>query len=252
MSSFRNKLAEALSAPLIGVVNLIPSAVTTQAIAAAGADFVMIDQEHGPIGPENLHAMIAATQGTACSPLVRVSRPDEGLVKTALDCGAEGIVFPYIESAADAARCVAMTRYPPLGRRGWGPYLAHSRWGVALEEHVSARGAETVCILLIETSAAIDQIESIVAVEGIDALIIATADLAMSLGVDRQDSPRLLAAVAQAERAILDAGLALGGGAASRAQSEAAAATGYRMLFRGIDIMMLEDAVEAVIARAPA
>ena len=249
MTSFKKRLAG--TTPLMGVVNLIPSAVTTQAIAAAGADFVLIDQEHGPIGPENLHAMVAATQGTACSPLVRVSRPDEGLVKIALDCGAEGIVFPYVESAAEAVRCVAMTRYAPLGRRGWGPYLAHSRWGTTLEDHVARRGAETVCIILIETVQAVEQIESICEVDGIDALVIARADLAMSLGVEAQDSPVLLAAVAHVESVVLGAGLTLGGAAAGHAQSQAALVSGYRLLFKGVDVMLLQDAVCTALTPQP-
>ena len=77
--------------PLTAFVNLIPSPVVTQALAAAGADVVLIDQEHGPIGPENLHAMIASTAGSPCSPWVRVPGCDEACVKSALDAGAEGI-----------------------------------------------------------------------------------------------------------------------------------------------------------------
>ena len=99
-----------------GYVNIIPSPVVTQALAAAGADYVIIDQEHGPVGPENLHAMIASTAGTGCSPWVRVPRRDEAFVKPALDAGAEGIVFPLTGSAEAAAECVALTRYPPKGR----------------------------------------------------------------------------------------------------------------------------------------
>src|SRR3954451_16635596 len=111
-----------------GVLCAIPSAVSVQAIAAGGADFVLIDREHGAIGRETLHAMIAATAGTACAPLVRVPAIDEAEVKIALDCGAEGIVFPLVRSVADVERCVAMTRYPPQGTRGWGPFMDHARW----------------------------------------------------------------------------------------------------------------------------
>jgi 4-hydroxy-2-oxoheptanedioate aldolase len=82
--------------PLGGYLCLIPSAVVTQALAAAGADWLVIDQEHGAIGMENLHAMIAATAGTACSPWVR---RDEAFVKPALDAGAEGIMFPLVRTA---------------------------------------------------------------------------------------------------------------------------------------------------------
>src|SRR3954467_11092259 len=117
---------------LAGYVATIPSAVSAQAMAAAGADFLVIDQEHGAVGPESLHAMVAATAGTGCAPLVRVPRRDEGWVKPALDLGAEGIVFPQVRPAEGAAECIALLRYPPHGRRGWGPFIAHARWGVGL------------------------------------------------------------------------------------------------------------------------
>ena len=114
MTSIKERLRTGKE-PLAGFVNIIPSPVATQALASAGADMLMIDQEHGPIGPESLHAMIASTAGTGCSPWVRVSRRDEASVKTALDAGAEGIVFPLVTTAESAADCVALTRYPPQG-----------------------------------------------------------------------------------------------------------------------------------------
>ncbi|MCW2239024.1 HpcH/HpaI aldolase family protein [Azospirillum canadense] len=143
---------------LSGFINVIPSVVTTQAIAAAGADWVILDQEHGPIGPESLHAMIAATAGTACSPLVRVPRRDEAYVKRALDAGAEGIVFPLVTTAETVADCVALTRYPRQGKRGWGPFVAHSRWGAELLDYLPRHGDQTVCGVLIETRSAVENI----------------------------------------------------------------------------------------------
>src|SRR4051812_24458188 len=101
-----------------GVLCVIPSAVVTQAVAAAGADFVIIDGEHGPIGRETMHAMIAATAGTRCAPLVRVPGVLEADVKAALDAGAEGILYPLIRSASDAELAVSLGRYPPEGARG--------------------------------------------------------------------------------------------------------------------------------------
>src|ERR671920_1077325 len=121
---------------LAGYVATIPSAFSVQAMAAAGADWIVIDQEHGAVGPESLHAMIAATAGTRCAPLVRVPRRDEAWVKPALDLGAEGIVFPQIRTAEEAAEAVALTRYPPSGRRGWGPFIAHARWDVGLFDYL--------------------------------------------------------------------------------------------------------------------
>src|SRR3954466_2825099 len=145
--SFKERLAG--DDILGGVLCVIPSAVVTQAMAAAGADFVIIDREHGPIGRENMHAMIAATAGTRCAPLVRVPGVLEPEVKAALDAGAEGIVYPLIRSAADAERAVSLVTYPPDGTRGWCPYAAHSRHGVALGEYLAEVGPQITCCLLI-------------------------------------------------------------------------------------------------------
>src|SRR5262245_57337159 len=183
MATMKERLRGTGKEALGGFINIIPSPVATQALAAAGADVLMIDQEHGPIGAESLHAMIAATAGTRCSPWVRVPRRDEAFVKTALDAGAEGIVFPLVTTAESAAEYVALTRYPPQGRRGWGPFVAHSRWGVNLFDYLPQRGGETVCALLIETRSAIDNIREICKVDGVDSMTIAPFDLSTDLGV---------------------------------------------------------------------
>lgn len=232
------------SAPLAGFLNLIPSAVATQAIAAGGADVVLVDQEHGPIGPESMHAMIASTAGTACSPWVRVSSCDEGSVKTALDAGAEGIVFPLVTDAESAAECVALVTYPPRGRRGWGPFVAHARWGVELFDYLEVRGGETICTILVETRSAVENIEAICAVEGIDCLTVAPFDLSTELGVSgRLDAPEVLEAVDHIERVALAAGIPLGGAALNPQQTQRLVEKGYRLLWQGFDVLILQQLV---------
>jgi 4-hydroxy-2-oxoheptanedioate aldolase len=230
--------------PLAAFVNLIPSPVATQALAAAGADVVMIDQEHGPIGPESMHAMIASTAGTSCSPWVRVSRSDQASVKTALDAGAEGIVFPLVSTPESAAECVQLTRYPPEGTRGWGPFVAHSRWGVELFDYLDQRGRATACTILVETRGAIENIEKLCQVEGIDCMTIAPFDLSTELGVSGHlDAPQLVEAVQHAEDVILRAGIPLGGAAFTEVQTQALLARGYRLLWHNFDVLMLKQVV---------
>ncbi len=224
-------------------VCVIPSAVSIQAMAATGTDIVIIDQEHGPIGAEALHAMITATQGTGCAPMVRIPEIGEAHVKRALDAGAEAICFPLLRTAEDARRCVASLRYPPEGTRGFGPFIAHSRWQVALEDYATGPGAETVCLILIETRDALENIEEIVAVEGIDAVVIATFDLSTDLGVSGQmEHPVMQEAVARIEKAVLGAGLPLGGIAFTEEAANTLRAKGYRLL-GGVDLMWLKGAV---------
>jgi 4-hydroxy-2-oxoheptanedioate aldolase len=238
---------------LTGFVNIIPSPVATQAFAAAGADVVLLDQEHGPIGPESLHAMIASTAGTRCSPWVRVPRRDEACVKTALDAGAEGIAFPLVSTAEEAAECVALTRYPPHGRRGWGPFVAHSRWDVPLFDYTAQRGGATVCALWIETRSAIENLRDICTVEGVDCMTIAPFDLSTDLGVSgRLDAPEVVEAVTHAERVIREAGIPLGGAALTQEATQMALKQGYRLLWHQFDVLILKQFVRQTAEwRAP-
>lgn len=233
-----------------GVLNVIPSPVVTQAIAAAGADFVVIDREHGPIGPETMQAMIAATAGTSCSPLVRVPSISEPEVKVALDAGAAGIVYPLVRTASDAERCVSYLRYPPEGVRGWGPFVAHSRWQVPIGDYLAE--AAVTCCVLVETAEAVSNIEAIVAVPGIDVAVIAQYDLSTALGVHgRFDAPEFTEAVAKVEHAVLDAGLTLGGAALTPEATRVMVDRGYRFLFHGFDLLMLKQQVEGFRDWAP-
>jgi 4-hydroxy-2-oxoheptanedioate aldolase len=231
---------------LNGVMGTIPSAVAAQAIAAAGADFLLVDREHAPIGRETMHAMIAATAGTACAPLVRVPAIDESEVKVALDAGAEGVSFPMVRSAADVERCVALLRYPPDGSRGWGPFVAHSRYGTSALEYSSAVGPHITCWVQIETLEAVQSIEAIVRVPGVDVVILAPFDLSIALGAEgRFDAPDFVEAVAAVERAAADARLPLCGVALDGQRAAELTARGYRALLRGIDVFMLGAAVAA-------
>lgn len=230
-------------------VCVIPSAVVTQAVA--GADAVIIDQEHGGVDMASLHAMVAATAGTECAPLVRIPEMGAAHVKRALDMGAEGIVFPLVRSADDARTCVSMLRYPPNGQRGWGPFIAHSRWQVPLMDYLPTHADRVVCALLLETVDAVRDIDAICAVPGIDCAIIAQFDLSTSLGVSGQfDHPDFRAAVTRLEQSVLAAGIPLGGGPArTSAEAEVLFNRGYRII-AGFDILRLKASVAQSVAWA--
>ncbi|WP_181824639.1 HpcH/HpaI aldolase/citrate lyase family protein [Phaeobacter gallaeciensis] len=234
---------EKLSNPTIRLtahVCTIPSAAVTQAMAAARSDAVIIDMEHGAIDYATAHAMIAATAGTSCAPLVRVTENDSAQVKRVLDLGAEGIVFPLIRTAEDAEQAVASLRYPPNGTRGFGPFLAHSRWGTSLMEYRESVDGHLVCFLLVETRDAVENIEAICAVPGIDAIIPAQFDLSTDLGVSGQfDHPDFLAAVAKVEDAASSAGIPLGNVGLAKPQADGLLAKGYRII-AGFDILWLK------------
>ncbi|MXQ08600.1 2,4-dihydroxyhept-2-ene-1,7-dioic acid aldolase [Alphaproteobacteria bacterium GH1-50] len=242
MASFKAKLADG-EARLTAHICTIPSATVTQAMVAAGADAVIIDLEHGAVDYGSAHAMIAATARSGCAALVRIAENEDWQVKRALDLGAEGICFPLIRTAEDAARAVASLRYPPSGARGFGPFLAHSFEGVSLMDYRATVDESRVCMLLIETREAVENIEEICKVPGIDILVPAFFDLSTAYGVSGQfDHPDVVAATARIEAAASEAGLPLGGPALSKAQADALFARGYRVI-AGFDILFLKAAV---------
>lgn len=228
---------------------IIPSAVAAQALAATGLDILCIDLEHAATTNETMHAMIAATQGTDCAAMVRVVDHNPANVKLALDMGAEAIMFPLVRTAEEAAACVAAIRYPPHGVRGWGAFVAHSRWGVPPLEYLAAFGDKTVCCLLIETREAVDNIDAIFVVEGVDMAFVAPFDLSTSLGVHGQfDHPDFVAAVRRVEAAAMRAGIPLGGGPANtKPEIEALFARGYRIA-GGFDILQLKRVVAEMVS----
>ncbi len=247
MPSFKERLSQTTDCLTMHVCT-IPSATVTQAMAAAGADAVIIDMEHGAIDHGSAHAMIAATSGTQCAPLVRVAQNAEVDVKRALDLGAQGIVFPLVRTADDAQRAVASLRYPPHGTRGFGPFIAHSHARVSLPDYLSKIDGTLSCCLLIETREGVENIDQILAVPGIDLVVPAQFDLSTDLGISGQfDHPDFVAAVAKVEKAANDAGIPLGNVALSAEQAEGLKARGYRVI-AGFDLLWLRaKATEAQI-----
>jgi 4-hydroxy-2-oxoheptanedioate aldolase len=229
--------------PAVGLLVSMPSVHATQVLAAAGFDWLFFDMEHGPIGIESAHAMIAATNGTTCAPIVRVPWNVHWLVKPVLDAGAMGIIFPMIRSAAEAAQAVSAVRYPPAGERGFGPFYASARFGLTMQTYPDPADREILCILLIEHKDAIEDIEAILRVPGIDACLIAPFDLAMSYGYrDGPDHPEVQAGIRRAAQAIAASPIHLGGLARSGEIATAMIGRGYRLSLTGFDTRRLHRA----------
>lgn len=226
-----------------GVLITMPSVNLAQVLAAAGFDWLFIDMEHGAIDIASAHHLIAATAGTACAPLVRIPRPDLALCKPVLDAGAMGLIFPMICTAEQAAATVRCINYPPEGDRGWGPFYAPARWGLkGPMAYFEAANRELANIVLIEHIDAVENIEAIMAVPGIDVAVIAPMDLAVSMGhPGDRDHPDVVAAIERAERAILASPAALGGMALSSAEANAKIARGYKFIVMGYDVMLIEQ-----------
>jgi 4-hydroxy-2-oxoheptanedioate aldolase len=125
-----------------------------------------------------------------------------------------------------------------------GPFVAHARWGVGLFDYLPQRGEDTVCILLLETRAAVENIEAICRVEGVDGMVIAPFDLSTEFSVSgRFDAPEFRDASARLEGVILEAGIPLGGAALTREQTRALLGRGYQLPVHGFYVLMLGDLV---------
>ena len=167
--------------PTFGAIATIPSIQTVQIMARSGIDWIIVDLEHGPIDLGSAHAMITATSGTPCVPMVRIAANEPWLAKAPMDIGALGINFPMICSRADAEKAVRSVRYPPKGDRLWGPFHAPFRWGVSMADYMATADDDMICMITIEHVEAVKRIDEIMATPGIDLAVIGPGDLATSI-----------------------------------------------------------------------
>jgi 4-hydroxy-2-oxoheptanedioate aldolase len=245
--ALRRTLAEGRAT--LGYLVTMPSVQPVQALARTGVDWLMLDMEHAPTSIESIAAMVAATAGTPATPLVRVPGVRPELVKPVLDCGALGIVFPQIATRAEAEATVQAVRYAPAGRRGYGPTYAALRWGMSNLDYLKAANDAVLDVVLIESLAAVEALDDILAVEGLDVVAVARGDLSENLGVAGQlDHPRLREVVARAEASILARGrVALGGIAFSADEARAMIDRGYRFVVLGSDAGLLTGAAQRMV-----
>lgn len=250
-----NRLKARLAAdePTFGVIVTVPSVAVVQTLASAGVDWLILDLEHAPVGPEVLHGMIAATAGTHTTPLVRLPWSHPWQAKLPLDLGAMGIVFPMICSREDAQNAVRAVKYPPEGGRLWGPFYAPMRWAMPMPDYMASANANVLTIATIEDPAGVQNIDAIVDTPDIDLAFIGPGDLAMSLGVAGQfEHPAFLRAVEVTEKAVLRSKVALGGVARTPEQARQMMQRGYKALVFGFDWSLLQRSALDFIGQARA
>ena len=178
-----NAFKRALKAnrPQIGLWSSLSSNYTVEVIAGAGFDWILLDSEHSPADLENLLTQLQAAAPYPSHPVVRVPWNDMVAMKRVLDIGAQSLLVPYVSTAAEARSAVSFTRYPPAGVRGVAGTTRATRFGRVKD--YAKRAHEEICMLVqVETQGALDNIEAICAVEGVDGVFIGPADLHASLG----------------------------------------------------------------------
>jgi 4-hydroxy-2-oxoheptanedioate aldolase len=193
-TTFRSRLV-ALE-PVYGAWSVIPSALSVRLLAAAGLDYVVIDLQHGGATETDLPALTSAIRLAGATPIARVRHAHTADIGRALDLGCEGVIVPNVDSAAQARRVASAVRYPPVGHRSAGGVLT---------------AAEPFCLVMVESAAALTELDATLAADGVDGLYVGPRDLSFSLGCELDpDDPVLSRALQQIWVACAAAGKPVG------------------------------------------
>jgi 4-hydroxy-2-oxoheptanedioate aldolase len=233
----------------IGVWCTIPGSGHAEALASCGFDWMVIDTEHSIIDLATVQAMLQAIAPWPVSPIVRPGWNDAVEIKRLLDVGAQTILVPYVQSAAEAAQAAAAVRYPPQGVRGVAGHVRANRYG-AIADYVARANSEICLIVQVETTEALGRIEEIAAVEGVDGIFVGPADLAASMGHPGQSShPEVRAAILDAVGRIRAAGKPAGILSRDPSIIEASIAAGTTFTAVDIDCAILTTGARAAARR---
>lgn len=236
--------------PTLGTFVGGASAVVAEVCAAAGVDWVLLDLEHGAGGEEQVRAVVTAAGSYGVPTVVRVESAARIRMGRALDLGAAGVMLPRMDSAADVRAAVRHLRYPPAGDRGVATYNRACRFGLdpgALER----AGTQTLGVVQVESARAVEEVEAIAAIDGVDVLFVGPRDLSHDLGIPGDTTaPVFRAALDRVRAAAADhgkaCGLLVGDGDAAAAKH----AEGWTFLGIGSDTTLLANALTTELTRA--
>ncbi len=231
---------------LIGTMVTLPLPAIAEILADIGFDWLFVDGEHGPLETREILAILQAV-GDRVPCLVRVPGAEEPPIKKALDLGAEGIIVPQVNTVEQAASVVRFARYAPAGSRGVGLARAHG-YGMRFQEYLEAANQRVTVVVQAEHAQAVENIESIVKVEGIDAVLLGPYDLAASLGkMGRIDDPAVTDAIDHVTKTCQAAGLPLGYFGVSAQAIRPCMERGYTMIVAGVDTLFLAGAARRLL-----
>jgi len=165
--------------------------------AAAGFDYVFIDQEHGSFNLETVHDMIIASKTCGITPIVRVGELQYTLCARLLDQGAQGVILPRVEEPKALEDALSWFRFPPMGKRGFGinPTMIEYE-SRTMPEIIAHQNRETLAVVQMETVRAVEAADELLSLPGLDVIMVGPADLSVSLGVPGQfDHPKMIETV---------------------------------------------------------
>ncbi|MES2946438.1 MAG: 4-hydroxy-2-oxoheptanedioate aldolase [Pseudomonadota bacterium] len=215
--------------------------------ATAGFDWLLIDGEHAPNDLRSTLAALQAVAPYASQPVVRAVAGDVPLIKQLLDIGAQNLLVPMVDTAGQARAIVSATRYPPLGIRGVGSAVGRvSRWN-ARTDYLDKADDEVCLLVQAETVTALNNLEGICAVDGVDGVFIGPADLAASMGHrGKPGHPEVQAAIEQAMKTIIASGKAAGTLTSDPVLARRYLALGCTFVATGVDVLVYANAVRCM------
>jgi 4-hydroxy-2-oxoheptanedioate aldolase len=221
----------------------MPSSHLAGQLARLPLEGVCLDLQHGMIGFSDAVDMIVAISNAGRPAIVRVLWNEPGLIGQSLDAGAAAIIVPMVNSKAQAEAVVRAAKYPPLGGRSWGGYTAFQTYGMSPADYLQKANIITQVFAMIETQAALDAVEEIAAVPGLDGLFVGPSDLSIALskgaGIDKTakhtlDAMKRIAAAAQKNN------LVAGAFAGTADVIKTYAAIGYTFMAGAVDVDLLQ------------
>ena len=168
--------------PAIGTFQILDSAMVSEMIGVAGMDFVVYDQEHGPLSAETTLRLSIAAQNAGVAPIVRVRDNRSSEIQRALDIGAAGVQVPQIETRSDAETAVEAAKFGPIGSRGLSQYVRAGEY-VGSETYTADQNDRTALVLQVEGERGVENIDEILGVDSIDVVFLGPYDLSQSLGI---------------------------------------------------------------------
>ena len=220
----------------------------TELICTLGVDWVLVDMEHGALTCKDVLAHARAAKGTGVAVLTRIPSLTMENIKRALDLGIDGVIVPYIRSAAEVDEAFRYGRYPPRGERGIGGERA-VHWGLRMQEYLAAADTETLIIPLIETKSAVEEIEAILAVDGLEAIFFGPADLSASCGSTGEwEGPGVAETILRVREKAQARGVASGIMGQNPDDLTARRDQGFQLIGLGPDIGFVAGGVKALLS----
>lgn len=247
-NKFKKRLTR--GAPALGCWLSMGNSISAEIVANAGYDAVVIDHEHSFGSLQGAVNILQALGEDGPTPLMRVPWNDTVYIKRALDMGVMGVIVPYVQNAEEARAAVAAAHYPPMGIRGVAPHAGRcSRWGLRLADYLDNLDKKIMVICQIETEEAINNIDEIAAVEGVDMLFMGPSDISASIGKMLQaEDPEVKALFAKCERKMRATGKLMGTVTRPGQSVEWTFGRGFDFVLAGSDTRLLAGAAQAQVA----